>query len=101
MGLFPFHLFQWTNLFSNYFAGFDLGFFRNADLNRLISEQKEHLLKCAFKGFFLVTAFLFEVFQGSCFYLKARLPASSDDDNAFLQAMRKQRLLSRLCAACR
>ena len=41
---------------------------------------RRHLLKCAFK-FFLVT-------QGSCFCLKTRLPASSDDDNVFLNAAR-------------
>jgi hypothetical protein len=39
-------------------------------------------------SFFLVTVFLFKVFQGSCFYLKARLPASNDDNNVFLNAAR-------------
>ena len=51
----------------------------------------------------------FQVFQGSCFFLKARLPASSDDDNVFLNAARmrlqrgneKTKAIERLCAARR
>jgi len=66
-------------------------------------QQKEHLLKC-FQAVSWSLGFFCKVFQGSCFCLKARLPASSDDDNVFLNAalcdcsvaMKKQRLLSGL-----
>jgi len=33
--------FQWMKVLSKYFAGFDLGVFRNADLNRLISAEEQ------------------------------------------------------------
>jgi hypothetical protein len=36
-----FILSQWMKILSKYFAGFDLGVFRNADLNRLISSEKQ------------------------------------------------------------
>ena len=57
----------------------------------------------------LLDEIAFKVFQGSCFFLKARLPASSDDDNVFLNAARmrlqrgneKSKAIERLCAARR
>ena len=36
-----FILSQWMKLLSKYFARFDLGVFRNADLNRLISSEEQ------------------------------------------------------------
>ena len=49
--------------------------------------QKEHLLKCAFKVF-PGYGFSVQSISGKLLYLKARLPASSDDDNVFLNAAR-------------
>ena len=96
LGLFPFILFQWMKILSKYFAGFDLGVLRNADLNWFISAEeqkwrrppsKEHLLKCAFKVF-PGYGFPVQSISGKLLYLKARLPASSDDDNVFLNSAR-------------
>ena len=41
LGLFPFILFQWMKILSKYFAGFDLGVLRNADLNWFISAEEQ------------------------------------------------------------
>jgi len=78
-----------------------VGVFRNADLNRLISSEEQKRRRLLAKRTFIEVCFqvfswsllFFKVFQGSCFCLKARLPASSDDDNVFSNAerMRLQR----------
>ena len=76
---------------SKYFAGFDLGVLRNADLNWFISAEEQKWRRPPSKRTFIEVCFQgysVQSISGKLLYLKARLPASSDDDNVFLNSAR-------------
>ena len=98
LGLFPFHPFPMDENFIwvfRWFWSWGLQERRFEPVDQFwrtkvrAPTSKKNIYWSVLSSFFLVTVFLFKVFQGSCFCLKAWLPASSDDDrNVFLNAAR-------------
>ena len=94
LGFFPFHPFPMDENFTEYFAGFDLGVFRNADLNRLITSEEQKWRRPPANRTFIEVCF--QVFCWSLFFCSKYFrevafiwrPASSDDDSIFLSAAR-------------